>query len=384
MLISPPEEKLLDLPTMNLMNLFGRMRSMTDQAGFAGTLPAIWQCSDESQAVKKSLFGYVYNCPPINLGQAGALLDQTKLIPAIKHGKDIVILGGSHIGADEKEGIGYINRIHDQSVPCCGVLHRVLDEYLQTYIRATQLIKVFRDDEIVKIEIPYMYLFPESHEDRVTIQLKLECLIEGNVLAEIPYMYLFPESHEDRVTIQLKLECLIEGNVLAEGTHGKLFRLHPKMVEEHSEFATRQNIPQPIGRSLTSETFTFNKMQIQDSLKPQDRLEVSLFDFLPEIVTSSRPHKRLCDVNTWKQFHRVTAQLTDSSDTEDRNIFVLAGLTVDQTIQHSSFVPQFGFLMEKGSSCKSTYLCPAEINELLSSQDVYRPPVTFLEYAGES
>jgi len=352
MLISPPEEKLLDLPTMNLMNLFGRMRSMTDQAGFAGTLPAIWQCSDESQAVKKSLFGYVYNCPPINLGQAGALLDQTKLIPAIKHGKDIVILGGSHIGADEKEGIGYINRIHDQSVPCCGVLHRVLDEYLQTYIRATQLIKVFRDDEIVKIEIPYMYLFPESHEDRVTIQLKLECLIEGNVLAE--------------------------------GTHGKLFRLHPKMVEEHSEFATRQNIPQPIGRSLTSETFTFNKMQIQDSLKPQDRLEVSLFDFLPEIVTSSRPHKRLCDVNTWKQFHRVTAQLTDSSDTEDRNIFVLAGLTVDQTIQHSSFVPQFGFLMEKGSSCKSTYLCPAEINELLSSQDVYRPPVTFLEYAGES
>lgn len=89
-------------------------------------------------------------------------------------------------------------------------------------------------------------------------------------------------------------------------------------------------------------------------------------------------------MNTWKQFHRVTSLLTDSSDTEDRNIFVLAGLTVDQTIQHSSFIPQFGFLMEKGRPGKSNYFGPAEINELLSKQDLYRPPVTFLEYAGES
>jgi len=353
MLISPPDEKLLDLPSMNLMKLFGRMRSLTDQAGFAGTLPAIWQCSDESQAVKKSLYGYVYNCPPINLGQTGALFDPTRLIPAINHGNDIVVLGGSHIGAKEKEGIGYINRIHDQSAPCCGVLHRVLDEYLQAYIRATQLIKVFRDDETVKIEIPYMYLFHESQEDRVTIKIKLECLIEGDALAE--------------------------------GTHSKLYRLHPRMVEEHSELATTlQNIPQPIGRNLTSEAFTFNKMLALDSLKPKDMLEVSLFDFLPEVVTSSRPHKRLCDVNTWKQFHRVTAKLTDSSDIEDRNIFVLAGLTVDQTIQHSSFIPQFGFLMEKGHSPEFNYFGPTEINELLYGKNVYRPPVTFLEYAGES
>ncbi len=353
MLISPPEEKLLDLPSMNLMKMFGRMRSMTDQAGFKGTLPAIWQCSDESQAVKKSLFGYVNNCPPINLGLAGALFDPARLIPAINHGNDIVVMGGSHIGAEEKDGIGYINRIHDQSAPCCGVLHRVLDEFLQAYVRATQLIKVFRDDETVKIEIPYKYLFHESQEDRVTIKIKLESLVEGESLAE--------------------------------GARGKLYRLHPKVVEEHGEFAaTLQNIPQPIGRNLTSETFTFYKRLALDSLKPKDMLEVSLFDFLPEIVTSSRPHKRLCDVNTWKQFHRVTAQLTDCSDTEDRNVFVLAGLTVDQTIQHSSFIPQFGFLMEKGSSCKSHYFGPNEINELLSRQNVYRPPVTFLEYAGES
>jgi len=89
-------------------------------------------------------------------------------------------------------------------------------------------------------------------------------------------------------------------------------------------------------------------------------------------------------MNTWKQFHRVTSMLTDRSDMEDRNIFVLAGLTVDQTIQHSTFIPQFGFLMEKGRSRKSNYFGPTEINELLFRQKLYRPPVTFLEYAGES
>ena len=172
---------------------------------------------------------------------------------------------------------------------------------------------------------------------------------------------------------------------MAEGAHGKSYRLHPKMLKEHSAFAvTIQNTPQPIGRNLTSQYFTYNKMLAQESLKPKDMLEVSLFDFLPEIVTSSRPHKRLCDVNTWKQFHQVTAQLTDSLDNEDRNVFVLAGLTIDQTIQHSSFVPQFGFLMEKGRSRKSTYFGPIEIQELLSNQNIYRPPITFLEYAGES
>ena len=353
MLISPPDEKMLDLSSMNLMKLFGRMRSITDGAGFTGTLPAIWQCSDESQAVKKSLFGYVYNCPAINLGQAGALFDPTRLAPAVNHGNDIVVLGGSHIGAEEKEGIGYINRIHDQVAPCCGVLHRILNEYLPVYQRATQLIKVFHDGEYAKVEIPYMYLFQEPQEDRVAIKIKLDRLVEGASLAE--------------------------------GAHGKLYRLHPKMLKDHSEFVTnQQETPLPIGSNLTSETFSFSKRLALDSFKPKDMLEVSLSEFLPEIVSSSRPHKRLCDVNTWKQFHRVTSQFTDSPDVEDRNIFVLAGLTVDQTIQHSSFIPQFGFLMGKGCSHKSNYFGPLEIHELLSGQNVYRLPVTFLEYAGES
>jgi len=51
--IAPPPEATLDHPPMGLMDLLGRMRSLTDQAGFTGTLPAIWQCSDESQMIKK-------------------------------------------------------------------------------------------------------------------------------------------------------------------------------------------------------------------------------------------------------------------------------------------------------------------------------------------
>ena len=58
--IAPPLESLLDQAPMDLMELYGRMRSLTDEAGFTGILPAIWQCSDESQSIKKALFGYVY------------------------------------------------------------------------------------------------------------------------------------------------------------------------------------------------------------------------------------------------------------------------------------------------------------------------------------
>ena len=81
--ISPPAEAFLTQPPMELMALFGRMRSLTDAAGFTGTLPVVWQCSDESQKIKKSLFGYVYDCPVFNLGRVGSLIDPTWLFLAV-------------------------------------------------------------------------------------------------------------------------------------------------------------------------------------------------------------------------------------------------------------------------------------------------------------
>ena len=96
--ISPPVENLLNQPSTELMALFGRMRSLTEEAGFSGTLPVVWQCSDESQKIKKSLFGYVYDCPVFNLGRVGALIDPTRLLSASHHGRDLVILGAAFLG----------------------------------------------------------------------------------------------------------------------------------------------------------------------------------------------------------------------------------------------------------------------------------------------
>ena len=353
MQLTPPDEKLLDLPSMNLMDLYGRMRSLTDEASFEGTLPAIWQCSDESQAIKKALFGYVYNCPPLNLGQMGALLDPTRLVAAANHGNDLVILGGSHIGAEEQAGIGYIRRIHNQVVPCCGTLSRLLNEYLQVYQRATQLIKVFRKGETVTIEVPYMYLFSEQRGQSVKILLKLDKLVDGEAFAE--------------------------------GSLGKIYRIHPRMLEKNPDFfAKLSETPVPIERALTSDTFSFRRQIERDCRNTREWIETSISDFLPEIVSSSRPHKRLCDVNTWRQFHRITSYLTDSPDVRNRNIFVLAGLTIDHTVQHNTFIPQYGFWMEQGCVPESRYFDSHEINDLLSRQKSYRPPVTFLEYAGQS
>ena len=349
--IAPPLESFLDQTPMDLMELYGRMRSLTDQAGFTGTLPAIWQCSDESQSIKKALFGYVYNCPTFNLGRVGALLDPSRLATAAHHGKDIVILGGSHIGAEESEGIGYIERINGPHAPCCGMLARVLDDYLRIYRRATQLIKVFREGATVKVEVPYKYLFEKPVDDSV------------------------------RIVIHLK--SLIEGEALGEGTLGKIYRLNPKIVAEKSEFVkSLQPKPQPIGSLLTPELFSFRKKLDHDNHQPKTMLEVSVFDFLAEIVAAPFPHRRLCNINTWRQFHRIASFITDSFDGTDINIFVLAGLTIDHTIRHNTVIPQFGFWMEHGRALEARYFGPMEIYNLLAEQPIYKPPVTFLEYAG--
>lgn len=349
--IAPPAETLLERKPMNLMELYGRMRGLTDEAGFSGTLPAIWQCSDESQSIKKALLGYVYNCPTFNLGRVGALLDPLRLATAAHHGKDLVIFGGSHIGAEESAGFGYIRRVSGQHAPCCGMLGRVLEEYLRIYRRATQLIKVFRQDAQYRIEIPYKYLFTKPQAENARIVLKLDRLIEG------------PD--------------------LKEGTLGKVYRLHPGFAERREEALNAlSGQPQPIGGLLGREHFVFRKKLDRDSHEPQTMLEVSVFDFLPDIVSSPFPHRRLCNINTWRQFHRIASYITDGFDGSDCSIFVLAGLTIDHSIRHNTVIPQFGFWMEKGRVLEAQYYGPEEINLLLDEQQVVKPPITFLEYAG--
>ena len=349
--IAPPADSLLDQTPENLMELFGRMRSLTDQAGFTSTLPAIWQCSDESQSIKKALFGYIYGYPSFNLGRVGALLDPDRLATAVHHGKDLVIFGGSHIGAAENDGFGYIERVNGQQAPCCGMLARILTDYLPIYLRATKLIKISRADNLYKIEIPYKYLFEK------------------------------PVS--DVVRIQIDIAALTDGTALGEGTLGKIYRLHPKLIKDHlSALKQFGKTPEPIGKLLNAAHFSFKKQLDHDSHEPKTMLEVSLFDFLPEVVAAARPHRRLCNINTWRQFHRLASYITDQFDGSDCNVFVLTGLTIDHSIRHNTIIPQFGFWMQQGRALEAQYFGPVEINRLLAEQPIYRPPVSFLEYAG--
>jgi hypothetical protein len=349
--IAPPADSLLDRPPVKPMELFGRMRNLTDRAGFSGTLPAIWQCSDESQSIKKALFGYVYGYPSFNLGRVGALLDPTRLATAANHGKDLVIFGGSHIGANEADGFGYIERVNGQVAPCCGMLARVLNDYLPVYRRATQLIKL--------------------------------SFVENSYRIEIPYKYLFEKPTSEVARIQIDIAALTDGAALGEGTLGKIYRLHPAIQRNHQEVLQQvTETPQPIGKLLQADFFSFKKQLNHDSHEPKTMLEVSLFDFLPEVVATARPHRRLCNINSWRQFHRIASYITDQFDGGTRNVFVLAGLTIDHSIRHNTIIPQFGFWMTQGRALAAQYFGPSEINQLLDEQQVYKPPETFLEYAG--
>jgi hypothetical protein len=113
-------------------------------------------------------------------------------------------------------------------------------------------------------------------------------------------------------------------------------------------------------------------------------LEVGIFDFWSDIVTSHNPHRRLANVNTWRQFHRLAAYLTDAFSGKNRNVLVIAGLTLDHSIRRNTVIPQFGWLMERESSQQGQYLDPPTVTELLAAQPVFRPPQGYLEYAGVS
>jgi len=349
--IVPPPEALLDQPDMELLDLFGRMRSLTNEAGFSGILPAVWQCSDESQGIKKALFGYLFDCPVFNLGRVGALLDPTRLQTAAQHGRDLVILGGSHLGAREDDGIGYVERVHGEQAPCCGMLRRMLEEYLQLYRRAARLITLFRG--------------------------------VGGIKVEIPYKYLFRKPQAEAARFHLRLPRLVDGEALRDAGRGKVFRLSPEFAARHQQpLAELGREPRPIGELLEPDLFYFTKQLNRESREPRAMLEGSVFEFLPEVVCSPRPHRRLCDVHTWRQFHRLASYLTDSFDGAGRNILVVAGLTRDHSIRRNTFVPQFGFWMEQGRALQSRYYAPSEIGALLGEQEVCRPGRSFLDYAG--
>lgn len=349
--VPPPSEEMLYQPEMAPMELFGRMRSLATDAGFVGILPAIWQCSDESQGIKKALFGYVFDCPVFNLGRVGALLDPNRLVPASRHGRDLVILGGSHLGAREEEGVGFVERVHGEVAPCCGMLHRVLEEYLQGYRRAAALIT----------------LLPGR----------------GGFEIDIPYKYLFRQSPPRAASINLRLGHLVEGEPLRDSSRGKIYRLHPAPAARHQRLLCDAAAgPQPIGEFLDRETFYFTKRFDPETHDPAALLESSVIDFLPDIVTSPHPHRRLADLNTWRQFHRLASYLTGSFDNSGRNVLVVAGLTLDHSIRRNSFVPQFGFLLEQGRALEARYFGPEEINGLLKRQSVFRPAKSFFQYAG--
>lgn len=351
--IQPPSEELFAQPALEPMELFGRMRALTIERGFTGTLPVIWQCSDESQGIKRALFGYAFDCPSFNLGRVGALLDPTRLATAAHHGHDLVIFGGSHLGAREEGGIGYIERVHGQVSPCCGLLCRVLKEYLEVYQRAADFIRLLRAPDGLHIEIPYKYLFRKPAGASARIQISLSRLTAGEPLYD---SYL-----------------------------GKVYHLHPALVEQHAaELASVTAEPRAIGALLGPGLFTFSKALNSDSLDPRTMLEVGIFDFWSDIVTSPNPHRRLANVNTWRQFHRLAGYLTDAFSGKNRNVLVIAGLTLDHSIRLNTVIPQFGWLMDRNSSQQGHYLDPIKVTEILSAQPVFRPPKSYLEYAGVS
>ncbi|MBW2504653.1 MAG: hypothetical protein JRE16_08805 [Deltaproteobacteria bacterium] len=352
MLVQPPEPALFDQPPWKLMDLFGRMRSFTDQAGFSGTLPVVWQCSDESQQIKKSLLGYVYDCPVFNLGRVGALIDPTRLVTASHHGQDLILLGGSHLGGKDEKGIGFVERIHQNVAPCCGMLHRLLTPYWELYQRASSIINLRNSPSGVMVEIPYQFLLRKRTD-----------------VHEHPHVHL-------------RLKNLVVGEAIKDSSQGKLFHLNEKFQSRNLAALLQIGVdPVAIGPMLDLNCFYFTKQINKGSRDPVALLEDSVFDFMPDIVTNPYPHRRIADINTWRQFHRAADFLLNTFDNGQRNIFVVAGLTLDHSLKHNSFVPQFGFWIKKGRTLNSRYFNATEINELLFKQTPYYPSKTFLQYA---
>jgi len=349
--LTTPSPEIMNQKPMHLMDMFGKLYSYADKHEYKFTQPAIWQCSDESQGIKKSLFGYVFDCPVFNLGQVGALVDPHRMQPASHHGEDMIIVGGSHVGAKIDDGIGYIDRVNGSMSPCCGMLFRILSDYLDQYKRAQMLIKITKKDDKF-------------------------CII-------LPYKYLHKQQAIKHAELMVRFDSLISGEAIEESSHGKVFPLTEKFVAEHMKgLMTLTEEISPIDKLLTKDTFKFITTYTEHPNDFGSMLNASLLEFMPEIVSSDAPHRRIADINTWREFHKITSYLTDNFLGKDRNIFLLAGLTIDHSTRKNTFIPQFGFAIDRNDTDDVNYYNPVEVNELLGTLDVYKPSKTYLEFAG--
>lgn len=351
--LTTPSFEIMNRQQMNLMDLYGKLYTYSQNHRFQNTQPIIWQCSDESQGIKKSLFGYVFDCPVFNLGRVGALSDADRIQPASHHGDDLVILGGSHVGAIENAGLNYISRINGSKSPCCGMLFRIITDYLEQYKRAQNMIKIMKKD--------------------------------GKFFIVLPYKYLHKQQAIGHTELMVNFEALISGEALEESSHGKVFPLTEKFVSLHK--TGLEALPEhisPIGKLLTKDTFRFIGIQEEHPLNFGSILNASLFEFMPEIVASDNPHRRIADINTWREFHKIASYLTDNFLGQGRNILLIAGLTIDHSTKKNTFVPQFGFSISKDDSSEVNYYNPIEVNSLLDSLDIYRPEKTYMEYAEQT
>ncbi len=206
----------------------------------------------------------------------------------------------------------------------------------------------------------------------------------GGLKVEIPYKYLLRKNTDEHAHphLHLNIERLVDGEPLRDASQGKVYRLNREFAQRYKHSLLDINkTPTSIGHLLDPSTFYFSKKLNETMHDPDSLLEISVFDFMPDIVTSAYPHRRMADINTWRQFHRLASYVTDSFDTGERNILIIAGLTIDHTIKRNTFIPQFGFWMQQGRALQARYFSAPELNKLLIDQEVFVPTKTFLEYA---
>ncbi len=113
-----------------------------------------------------------------------------------------MILGGSHLGGAQQDGVGYVERVHGKVAPCCGMLHRLMTPYLVLYQRASTLISIFRGPGGLKIEIPYKYLLRKNTDE-----------------------HSHPHLH-------LNIETLVNGDALQDASQGKVYHLSAEMAKK--------------------------------------------------------------------------------------------------------------------------------------------------------
>lgn len=306
-------------------------------------------CSDENQGGATLHLSKNFGVYPFNHGRVGATVALDRNGPFSHHGKDLVIVGASHVGFDEEKHIfGIYRRPHcGRETFDCGMIVGTISDYLDEYDVAKKTIKLVKEGKNYFVIIKTQLIHNLNHR-------------------EDPY------ENGEPPRLLLKMSRIVKNIEPVEGIiSGQKFLAADSFVEKIGKSRWSKGKGSPIGDALTAELFGFK--QIPENYITNVAVE-NLQKFMNYIVASKFPALTAAVIQCQEEYSRTCRSIQIDPAFYNRDVFFVSGIHIDQSPKPGQIVPfpniefvPYAALLKKRDG-RTLMFDQQEVLDLLNSQ----------------